>query len=134
MIEDKRTTYIEFYGKSYPLCLTIAAQEKAKDEFGGISKMLKEMRSSGDNTVIVTANLIHILMCGGRDRTKALAWMASEQADVPEVPDREMLKNLLTIKDVSEYQQAIFETIHASAAPTVETAPEKQKNADTTQG
>lgn len=133
-MDDKYTTYIEFYSKRFPLCLTVAAQERANSEFGGIGKMLKDMQSAGDQVLTGTVELVHLLMCGGRDRAKALAWMSGEKVDVPEIPDRDQLKAIMTMQDVAECQKKIFEAIRLSSGRTVEVEPVKEKNVNTTQG
>lgn len=132
-MEDKRTTYIDLYGKRYPLCFTVSAQERVSQTFGGMDKMAERM--ADDSAALdATVTLIQILMCGGRDRVKALAWMAGEEADTPEVPELPVLKNLILLTDLKEYQNQAFLAIGVSTEKTVEVAPETGKNADATQG
>lgn len=134
MQEDKYTSYIELYGKKYPLCLTVAAQERANAEFGGVKQMLKDMQGTDDQILSSTIKLTHLLMCGGRDRAKALAWMSGEKSDTPTVPDCELMRELMTMKDIADCQQKVFEAIRASNSRTVEAEPVKEKNVNTTQG
>lgn len=134
MIDDKKTTYIDFYGKKYPLCLTVSAHERINDTFGGLAGMAQVMSEKDEAAVGAVANLMHALMIGGQSRIKALAWLSGENADVPSVPDLEILKGLLTLEDIPKYQQALFDNVALSSAQEVEVAPETEKNGEATQG
>lgn len=133
MMDDKRTSYIDLYGKRYPLCLTVSAQERITQTFGGLGKMAAAMDENGEVAVGALADLMHILMCGGRDRAAALAWMAGEEAEAaPQIPECAILKGLLTLEDIKQYQGQLFEAIRLSSGQEVEVDPEKGKNAETT--
>ena len=131
---DKRISYTEICGKKFPLCLTVAAERKIIDTFGGLQQMAEEM-DKGEVGITVTATLAHILLEGGVGRLKALAWMEGEEADVPQVPSQALLEELLDLKDATELAKKLFEAIRVSRGVTVETEEEEneEKNAETTQ-
>lgn len=133
MMEDKRTTFIDFYGKKYPLCLTVSAQERIKEQYGGVNEMLAVIKKGGPNLGKVYAGFLYHMMRGGNDRARSLAWMEGRECDAPEVPNLEVLECLLTNADINELQDSLFEALAGSSRRTVETEPGKEKNAETTQ-
>lgn len=134
MMDDKKTTYIDFYGKQYPLCLTVSAHERINETFGGLSGMAQAMSGKDEAAVGAVANLMHALMLGGQARMKALAWLSGEKVELPPVPDLDILKGLLTLEDIPKYQQALFDNVALSSAQEVETDPKTEKNVEATQG
>ncbi|MBQ8579347.1 MAG: hypothetical protein IJ448_01480 [Oscillospiraceae bacterium] len=134
MTEDKRITYATICGKDYPLCLTVAAEQKIIDTFGGLEAMANRM-TEGEMGIPMTAQLAHILLEGGNKRVKALAWMEGEEADTRDVPPLEVLMDVLDLKDANELGSKLFEAIRVSRGVTVEVAEdaEEGKNGETTQ-
>jgi len=132
MMDDKRTTYVDLYGKQYPMCLTVSANERVNQAFGGLTKLGEVMEKAGENAAGTMVELIHILLCGGRDRVKALAWMSGETVDTPEVPDASILKDMISMQEMLELKDKAYESMGISAERTVEVAPETGKNAETT--
>ena len=135
MMNDKRVVYTNLCGRQYPLCLTVAAQNRICDEFGGLVKMAEAMDKAGERATSVLCQVSTILIEGGIGRMKSLAWMEGKEADEICAPDSQTLENLLTIAEVSELRDAVFNAITASRQQTVETEPDKStsKNAETTQ-
>lgn len=131
---DKRISYTEICGKEFPLCLTVAAEQKIIDRFGGLQQMAEAM-DNGEAGIPVIANLAHILLEGGAARVKALAWMEGKESNAPEVPKLELLQELLDLKDATDLAPQLFAAIKVSRGVTVETQEEenKGKNAETTQ-
>lgn len=134
MIPDKRTTFVSIHGKQYPLCLTVAANEKLNDTYGGMKNLIAGVKNDSQKAASSYVGLLHILLEGGANRQKALAWISGAAAEVEPVPDLETLQDLLSIADVAEYKGAILEALAVSSMATVETEPDESKNADTTQG
>lgn len=134
MQEDKRTTYIDLHGKRYPLCLTVAANEKINDAFGGLKGMSEAMKQDSSKALGLYSDLLHILMEGGENRQKALAWLSGETAACDPVPPKDILMSLLCIADISAYKAKIMEAIALSSRATVEVEPDNSKNGNTTQG
>lgn len=132
MTEDKRTTYIDIYGKQYPMCLTVSANERINQTFGGLSKMGEIMEEDGENAVGTMVDLIHILLCGGRDRVKALAWLDGETVDTPEVPESAILKDMISLRELGEFKYKAYEAMGVSTERMVEVEQETGKNAETT--
>ena len=131
---DQRITYATICGKEFPLCLTVAAEKKIIDTFGGLQQMAETM-DKGEVAIPMTATMAHILLEGGVGRLKALAWMEGKEADVPQVPSRELLQELMDLKDATELAPKLFEAIRVSRGVTVETEEEttEGKNAEATQ-
>ena len=131
---DKRISYATICGKEFPLCLTVAAEQKIIDRFGGLQQMAEAM-DSGEAGIPLIANLAHILLEGGAARVKALAWMEGKEANAPEVPKLELLQELLDLKDAEDLAPQLFAAIRVSRGVTVETQEEKNegKNGETTQ-
>lgn len=133
-MDQDRMQYVDILGKQYPLCFTISAQEQVNKEFGGLSKMFDAIKGDADAAPSAVTDLLHILMVGGAARVKALAWMEGETPDLPKLPPREVLKELVTMGDVAALKENVFFAIRRSMERTVEVAPESPKNAETTQG
>lgn len=134
MVEDKRITYAKVCGREYPLCLTVAAEQKIIDTFGGLEAMANKM-TEGEKGIPMTAQLAHILLEGGEKRIKALAWMEGEEVETQTVPPLEVLMDALDMKDANELGKKLFEAIRVSRGVTVEVADseEEEKNVETTQ-
>lgn len=135
MQTDSRVTYADICGVRYPMCLTVAAQDQIREGFGGIAQMAKAVEADSDAASDVTIKLIHILMRGGAARVSALAKMSGEETDTPAVPDKDVLRDILTIGELAKLQAAAFTALRVSSAQTVEVGEDrKRKNAETTQG
>lgn len=132
MLEDNRVTYISIMGKRFPLCFTVAAQERVNREFGGLVKMFDSLGKDADGAPSAMVALLHILMEGGAARERAISRMNGSTADIASVPDLDALKNLVTVGDVNTYKKTIFQAIQNATSVTVEVEPEK--NVKTTQG
>lgn len=134
MMGDKRITYASVCGREYPLCLTVAAEQKIIDTFGGLEEMANKM-SQGEEGIPMTAQLAHILLEGGQKRVKALAWLEGTEAETKEVPPLDVLMDALDLKDANELGKKLFEAIKVSRGVTVEVAEDNEegKNAQTTQ-
>lgn len=130
MMTDKRVTYAEICGIEYPLCLTVAAEQKIIDTFGGLEIMANRM-SQGEEGIPMTAKLAHILLEGGQKRLKALAWMEGKDVEAKEIPPLEVLMDALDLKDANELASKLFEAIKVSRGVTVEV--DDEKNGETTQ-
>lgn len=133
MINDNKTTYIDFYGKQYPICLTVSVHERINNTFGGLDGLSQVMNENDESAVSSVSMLMHILMIGGQSRIKALAWLSGEKVDLPPVPDLDILKDIMTMGDIRKYQKAIFDNVVLSCAQEVEVAPETEKNGEATQ-
>ncbi len=133
MTNQDRIEYVDLLGKQYPLCFTISAQEQVNKEFGGLSQMFDAIKKDSDAAAPVMITLLHILMIGGAARTKALAWMSDETPDLPKLPSKDDLKDLMTIGEIAAIKEHIFRTIRRSMERTVEVAPDSRKNGETTQ-
>ena len=133
-MEDKRVAYVDFYGKQYPLCLTVSAKEKIAECYGSVNNMLSLLRKGGEGVGKVYADFFYALMCGGRDRLRVLAWMVGTEVDPPEVPSQERLRDFLTTGDINYIQDELFTALHLSTASTVEVDSNDGKNAETTRG
>lgn len=131
MIRDDRTTYLDFFGREYPLCLTVLASDAITKEFGGYEALTAAL-NSGVDSLGEWAKLIHILMDGGTARVKSISWLNGEEADLPDVPDQETIRSILSWGDIQRDKKTIFEAISGSTTPTVEAEP--GKNGGATQG
>lgn len=131
-MNDDRTTYIDFFGQQYPLCLTVLASQKITERFGGIEALGKALEAGGADGLTTWAELLHILMEGGAGRVKAIAWLNGEDVATPSVPDLETITQILSWSDVSAFGSALWTAMGVSTQTTVETEPEK--NAEATQG
>lgn len=136
MMEDKRITYAEVCGRTYPLCLTVAAHQKIIDKFGGLVEMANQME--GEQSIAQCAWLTHTLMEGGVAREKALAWMMGTNVSKEDkVPPLELLMDAMDLAEAEVLWPVLFAAIRRSRKLTVETDPSEGtegKNGETTQG
>lgn len=131
---DDRITYLNFFGREYPLCLTVLAQQKVDDIWGGLDKLSEQMQQSGTggDGMSIWCQLLRILMEGGASRVNALAWLTGQIPDeLPPIPEMETLNQIISWKDIDTFAPLIMDSIGNSTKQTVEVAPEK--NAETTQ-
>ena len=129
MIDD-RTSYLDFYGKKYPLCLTVLASEEITKLYGSFDG-LSEKINGGFDYLGDWAQLLHILMGGGEARVKAIAWMNGTEAETPEVPSLDAIRNILSWNDVMKDKDTIMAAVFGSAKPTVEAEPDPKNGAAT---
>lgn len=134
MMRDDRTVYYDFYGKRYPLCLTVLASNEIDTQFGSFDGM-SDAISGGVSSIGAWAQLLHILMEGGSARVKAIAFLNGESAaDLPAVPELDVVKTILSWEDIQRDGQTIMNAILKGRQPTVEVAPDMGKNVEATQG
>lgn len=132
MTRDDRTTYLNFFGQEYPLCLTVLASDSITKEFGGYDALGTAL-SKGVDSLGDWAKLLQILMDGGAARVKAIAWLNGENPDNPDVPDLDTIRNILSWGDIQRDRDLIMSAISGSSNPTVEAEPDMGKNAEATQ-
>lgn len=133
MSYDDRTVYLDFYGKEYPLCMTVLASNEVDTQFGSFAAM-SDAISRGVESLGDWAQLLHILMEGGSARVKALAFLNGEEVgNLPNVPDLDTIKTILSWEDIQQDKQVIIDAIVKSKQSTVEVAPDTEKNVETTQ-
>lgn len=133
MVKDDRVIYVKLFGKEYPLCLTVSAQERINQEFGSMVGMFDRLKKADATIGSTYVAFCHHMMQGGNDRVRALAWMEGEEVEVPEVPTREMLSCLLTSADLADLKEKLFQSVAVSNSRTVEVGADKEKNVETTQ-
>ena len=129
---DKRTSYIDLYGKEYPLCLTVQAQEQICTDHGSVMALLEKVQDSAVDALPYWVYLLHCLMEGGAARVKALAFISGEPYAKQEVPELETLNQIVGWADIRELMPSIYKAIGLSTSQTVETE-ETEKNAETAQ-
>lgn len=132
MTRDDRTTYWNFFGREYPLCLTVLASDSITKEFGGYDALGTAL-SNGVDSLGDWAKLLHILMDGGAARVKAIAWLNGDTPNNPDVPDLDTIRNILSWGDIQRDRDLIMSAISGSSKPTVEADPDMGKNAEATQ-
>lgn len=133
MNHDDRTVYLDFYGKKYPLCLTVLASDEVETQFGSFASMAEKI-GRGVESLGDWAQLLHILMNGGNARVKTLAFLnGGDAAELPDVPDLDTIKTILSWEDIQQDKQVIMDAIVKSKQPTVEVAPDMEKNVEATQ-
>ncbi len=129
---DERLTTLNFFGREYPLCLTVLAQQQVQDEWGSLDALSELLTQTGAEAMTGWCQLLRILMEGGAARVKALAWMAGQESDeLPPIPEIETLTKIIGWADIAAFGPVIMAAIGGSTQQTVEAAPEK--NAETTQ-
>ena len=135
MMQDKRITYVALFGKEYPMCLTVAAEQQLIERFGGLEQVANQM-TDGEAGIPVVAEFAHIMMEGGQKRVKALAWLEGEEAQPLPVPPMEVLLDALDLADAQYLSGKLLEAVCVSRGVTVEVAEEREegKNGETTQG
>lgn len=135
MHPDNRVVYTDLFGKKYPLCMTVHAQDLFKKKFGSYSGWAEGLQNQEDETAAVnaTVDLLDIMLQGGRARVKALAWIAGEEPELPPELDLEFLRQALSLSELGDIQAKLFETFTAGNKQTVEVAEDRSKNAETTQ-
>lgn len=131
-MKDERLTTLNFFGREYPLCLTVLAQQQVQDEWGSLDALSELLAQTGAEAMTGWCQLLRILMEGGAARVNALAWMEGQIAEeLPLIPDLDTLKQIMGWADIAAFGPVIMAAIGGSAQQTVEAAPEK--NAETTQ-
>lgn len=134
MTKDDRTTYLNFFGREYPLCLTVMASDAITKEFGGYDGLAAAL-GNGVDSLGDWAKLLHILMDGGAARVKAIAWLNGEEINMlPDVPNLDIIRDILSWSDIQQNRDIIMSAISGSSNPTVEADPDMEKNVEATQG
>lgn len=119
-----KISYVEFLGRKYPCCLSLAATERLSAAFGGLSEMQKAI--SGENlagAATAVDTVLEILMNAGRIYAQAVG-----ETVPPELPCRP--SDLIDVTDGSAIR-AIFDVIRTDSDREVEAEP---KNGEATQG
>lgn len=132
-MKDDRLIYLSFFGRSYPLCMTVLAHHQVEEMWGGLDSLSELLSDAGSNGLTAWCQLLRILMDGGASRVRALCWMDQQEApELPEIPDLETLTQIIGWSDINAFSQTIMEAVGVSTKQTVEVAEEK--NVETTQG
>lgn len=119
-----KINYVEFLGRKYPMCLSLAATEKLTEAFGGLEQMQKALtidNIGGAAKAIDT--VLGILMDAGRIYATAMG-----EEVPPELPCRP--SDLIDVREGSA-TRAIFDVIRADSSREVEA---ETKNGEATQG
>lgn len=131
-MKDERLTTLNFFGREYPLCLTVLAQQQVQDEWGSLDALSELLTHTDADAMTGWCHLLRILMEGGAARVKALAWMAGQEPEeLPPIPEMDTLTKIMGWADIAAFGPVIMAAIGGSTQQTVEAAPEK--NAETTQ-
>lgn len=133
MTPDNRVVYMPIAGHQFPLCLTVHAQEMFHQQFGSYDGWLQALQSGGDMAAIdATAELIYILMQGGRSRIRVLAKLAGEEPVLPADLTKEEVRELLAVPELNGIQSILLQAFSAGNSTTVEVEEDQSKNAGTT--
>ena len=133
MMEDKRIGYINFYGQRYPMCMTVAVQEKISERYGGVEKLFDLLDTEALEALPHWANLMCWMIEGGVARVKTLAAMSGEEVECPAPITEEQIKTIVGWSDIQEYTDALIQAVGLGGHTTVETEDD-EKNGLTTQG
>ncbi len=133
MIEDKRISYIEFFGRKFPMCLTVLVQDQITSDYGSVVKLLEKLEDDSVDALPYWVDLLHSLMVGGAARVKALGFLSGETVETPAVPSVDQLQEIVGWADIREYTADIFKAVGLSMDATVELEEENEKNAETAQ-
>lgn len=131
-MNDDRLITLNFFGREYPLCLTVLAQQQVEEEWGSLDDLSELLTQTGAEAMTGWCQLLRILMEGGAARVKTLAWMECKTADnLFPIPETDTLTQIVGWADIAAFGPVIMTAIGGSTQQTVEAAPEK--NAETTQ-
>lgn len=127
-----RVENIDMANRTWPLCLTVSAQDAISEKCGGIEN-IGDMLDSADVTAL-TKNicwLLAVLMRGGYDHARTLAKFADEECSAKEPPAYEDLQCILCSADTMALSNKIISCISVSSSTEVALEPE-EKNVKTT--
>lgn len=135
MISDKRVVNMDIAGFTFPLCMTVQAQEEFTNQFGSYDGWREALTADGSEMAAVnaTVDLMYIMMQGGRSRVSLLARMAGEEANLPADLSKEDLRSLIALPELNDIQMLLLKAFTAGTETTVEVAPDSSKNAEATQ-
>lgn len=138
---------VHILGKSYPLCLTVAALDDINSKCGGLDKIgqfldgrqpplmiLGGQEPADEGTpnmaamAVNTAWLLAVLIREGENNRLMRSKLAGEAAERRPVPGAEDLRQLLTIASVLKCRKAVFEAVSESMEKDIEAV--YPKNAD----
>lgn len=122
---------VDVAGKTYPLCMTVAAMDRICQQCGGLDNLGQYLAGGGDaakamaNTVLALGVLIQE---GEEHRLMLAECYGGDSQPRRKVPGPEQLQHLFTPAAVQAYQMAVMEAVNASMHQEVEAEP--QKNAE----
>lgn len=123
-------TQVEIRGKTFPLCLTVAALDKVNDKCGGLKGISTFLKGNGNSgkALCNVAWMLGLLITEGEENRLMEARFSGEKTERREVPDSTALSHLLTPAAAQHYQKAVWEAIGESMRQDIEA--EYQKNAE----
>lgn len=139
-MEPKAIT-VTLAGKTYPLCLTVAALEEFEDLCGGLENLGKfisgvpegaeEIEAESVNpghAAVATAQALGVLIAAGEEHRKVLATLNGEVCADRDVPNQFEVQHLMRPADLVVCQNAVMDAIVQGMEQTVEV--DSSKNAE----
>ena len=136
---------VQIVGKTYPLCLTVAALDEVTALCGNLSQVgmylsghdsdresdQQEFQTSDRLAGIAanTVNLLSVLIREGENHRILCARLNGEEADRKSVPDKQDLLHALTVSEAISYRPAVMKAVMESMTREIEA--EYPKNVET---
>ena len=133
---------VQILGKSYPLCLTVAALDEINSRCGGLSGLGEFLdgknETSGESSdismeaaAVNTAWLLGIMIREGENNRFLMARLTGESTEKRPVPTPEDLAGLLTIRSAMKLRVALFQAVDESMNKEIEALyPKNVKDAE----
>lgn len=140
---------VQILGKSYPLCLTVAALDDINAKCGGLNQIgtflggkvpQRMIITDGEDSapaagtmeamVINTTWLLGVLLREGENSRLQAARLSGEAAQRRAVPDSQELAQLLTVASAMKYRAAVFDAVAESMNREIEALYPKNKDAE----
>lgn len=129
---------VEIFGKSFPLCLTVAALDKINEKCGGMKNIGAFLNGKGADglasssfAMVNTAWMLALLLHEGEENRLVLSRLAGEDAQRQAVPDHEAIVHLATIASMNKYRVAVIQAVGESMSQEIEAVyPKNVKSAE----
>ncbi len=124
---------VEIHGKSYPLCLTVAALDEINEKIGGISGITTFLNGGEDASYEQmfenTVWLLELLLREGEENRLICEHFADGVANPVrrEIPDLKAIRSGFTLASIAVYRASVLAAVSESMSQTIEAAYSKKK-------
>ena len=120
---------VEIRGKTFPLCLTVAALDEVNEKCGGLKNLTGFLNGNDDSSKSIcnTAWMLGLLIREGEENRLIEARFAGEKTERRSVPDSAAISHLLTPGSAQQYRLAVWNAVNESMRQEIEA--EYSKNA-----
>ena len=117
----------EIRGKTFPLCLTVAALDQLTAKCGGLKGLTAFLTGDGSSTraMVNMAWMLGLLITEGEEHRLMEARFSGEKAERIAVPGSADIAHLLTGGEIQRYYGLVWQAVNESLRQTIEAEPGK---------